>query len=488
MAPWSCRSPSLRLLRSRLAGCGALPGGDSGQVSDGSDETGTMVPSGLEINESLGGVRAPWCMLGAAARHSHVAVAWQGCLVLCGGELADGFLASDVWMFSMRVNSSDLFHVDLRHWSPLRGRDPQHGPRERAFHSASLLGSYMVVYGGQGALWCGVGGGVSGWWGRRGRVCGWGGGGGPWLHVGGAVGGQPLPHCPAPPLQYHLDYCSMYSESSTCGQDPECSWCLDACQSPAPHSNVSIVRSTTITLSPSSEMDVSLVYKGFIYPLLAGPPPAPHVSVWARVQRLHVVAKLGRTPNAPELEEVGRWAVQQEKETRPLQRPGAQRLFGSPERGNKYLVQVEGHLNSSGTGQSSELTLVWDRTGVPGGSEISYFFLEPFRAGSCPSYPSCLACLADQGCGWCPLSASCHGRLEGPGGGGPCGGGSVRLVLSPSNCFLCEEYRDCHACSADPFCEWQVNSSKKGDLLCSRRGRQPHAIRAPHDCPALCHQ
>lgn len=80
--------------------------------------------------------------------------------------------------------------------------------------------------------------------------------------------------------------------------------------------------------------------------------------------------------------------------------------------------------------------------------EISYFFLEPFRAGPCHSYPSCLACLADQGCGWCPLSASCHGRLEGPGGGGPCGGGSVRLVLSPSNCFLCEEYRDCHACSA----------------------------------------
>nr|XP_032662188.1 multiple epidermal growth factor-like domains protein 8 [Chelonoidis abingdonii] len=131
---------------------------------------------------------------------------------------------------------------------------------------------------------------------------------------------------------------------------------------------VSIVRSTTITLSPSSEMDVSLVYKGFIYPLLAGPPPAPHVSIWARVQRLHVIAKLGRAPNAPELEEVGRWAVQQEKETHPLQRPGSQRLFGSPERGNKYLVQVEGHLNSSGTGQSSELTLVWDRTGVPGGS------------------------------------------------------------------------------------------------------------------------
>ncbi|XP_074837451.1 multiple epidermal growth factor-like domains protein 8 [Carettochelys insculpta] len=663
-----------------------------------------------------------------AARHSHVAVAWQGCLVLCGGELADGSLASDVWMyrpleghwlelappnatgsrppglashaaavvdswlyifggrtamdvfsaqmfrfqletwqwervvpaggkapaaaghsmvfhlpsrtllvygghrpstarFSMRVNSTDLFHVDLRLWSSLRGRDPQHGPRERAFHSASLMGSYMVVYGGNVHthyheekcyedevffyhLGCHQ-------WvpsralvhalphERAGQAA-----GGRYSHVAavlqdnvllvaGGFSGAPrgdLMAYKVPPFvfqvpsqNYHLDYCSMYTESSTCAKDPECTWCLDACQSPAPHSNcpstgclglarllvdcesclafggtgpplphapgpfgwcvqnetcmpiaeqsrcrvgqisgtygwwgprpvfitslegcqrhnflpglhlityqhprndsqpdkVSVVRSTTITLSPSTEMDVSLVYKGFIYPLLAGPPPAPHISVWARMQRLHVVAKLGRAPSSPELEEVGRWAVQQEKETRPLQRPGTQWLFGSPERSNKYLVQVEGHLNSSGGGQSSELTLIWDRTGVPGGSEISYFFLEPFRGGPCPSYPSCLACLADQGCGWCPLSASCHGRLQ---SSGPCGAGAVRLVLSPSNCFLCEEYRDCHACSADPFCEWQVNGNKKGDLLCSRRGRQPLAIRAPQDCPALCHQ
>ncbi|XP_027714005.1 multiple epidermal growth factor-like domains protein 8 [Vombatus ursinus] len=190
---------------------------------------------------------------GPAARHSHVAVAWAGSLVLMGGELADGSLTSDVWAFSpqagghwellappssgppglaghaaalvddswlyifggrtqhdlfssglfrfrlegpgwgrghweevqpaggrppaatghsmifhppsrallvygghrpstarfsVRVNSTELFHVDLRMWTSLRGRDGQRGPRERAFHTASVLGNYMVVYGG----------------------------------------------------------------------------------------------------------------------------------------------------------------------------------------------------------------------------------------------------------------------------------------------------------------------------------------------------
>lgn len=188
-----------------------------------------------------------------AARHSHVAVAWAGSLVLMGGELADGSLINDVWAFSplgrghwellappassssgppglaghaaalvddvwlyvsggrtqhdlfssglfrfrldstsggyweqvipaggrppaatghsmvfhapsrallvhgghrpstarfsVRVNSTELFHVDRRVWTTLKGRDGLQGPRERAFHTASVLGNYMVVYG-----------------------------------------------------------------------------------------------------------------------------------------------------------------------------------------------------------------------------------------------------------------------------------------------------------------------------------------------------
>lgn len=62
------------------------------------------------------------------------------------------------------------------------------------------------------------------------------------------------------------------------------------------------MRSTTVTLSPGAEADVSLVYRGFIHPLLGPPtPPGPGPSVWARIQRLDVVARLGRLPNAPEM-------------------------------------------------------------------------------------------------------------------------------------------------------------------------------------------
>lgn len=63
---------------------------------------------------------------------------------------------------------------------------------------------------------------------------------------------------------------------------------------------VLIVRSTTITLTPSSETDVSVVYRGFIHPLLPGGPGGPgaeDVAVWARAQRLHVLARMARGPD-----------------------------------------------------------------------------------------------------------------------------------------------------------------------------------------------
>ncbi|XP_068855259.1 multiple epidermal growth factor-like domains protein 8 [Aphelocoma coerulescens] len=304
---------------------------------------------------------------------------------------------------------------------------------------------------------------------------------------------------------------------------------------------VSIIRSSTITLTPPGDAAVSLEFRGFIHPLLGPPgPPGPGPNVWARIQRLAVVARLGKRPNSSDLGIWGilgfwgvlgifggilgassgwRWShssgnaptppiwrkwgaggAQQERETRPLRRPRPERLFGAPERGNRYLVQVEGHLNASG-GLSSELTLTWDRTGVPGGSEISFFFLEPFRGspGGCPSRPSCLSCLADLGCAWCPPSSSCHPRDPPPKAGAPCAAfgadsgdfGAPRLVLHPQNCVLCEEHRDCRSCAGDPFCEWQTlgpPDSKRGDFVCSRRGRQGGAVRDPRQCPPPCSQ
>lgn len=72
---------------------------------------------------------------------------------------------------------------------------------------------------------------------------------------------------------------------------------------------VLIVRSTTITLTPSPETDVSLVYRGFIHPLLPGGPGGPgaeDVAVWARAQRLHVLARMARGPDTENMVRVPR--------------------------------------------------------------------------------------------------------------------------------------------------------------------------------------
>uniref|UniRef100_A0A8C4SXY5 Multiple EGF like domains 8 n=1 Tax=Erpetoichthys calabaricus TaxID=27687 RepID=A0A8C4SXY5_ERPCA len=564
------------------------------------------------------------------ARHSHIAVEWLGNMVIFGGELANGSLASDVWMysplnnswkelshsnapgapklanhaaavvnnhlyvfggrtnedmfsselyrfalesklwelvqpsggkppaaaghsmvfhaasrtllvygghrpstarFSMRVNTTDAFHVDQLYWTTFRSRYPINGPRERAFHSATVIGNYMVIYGEcflpkQKALLK-----VKGV--NKPHLCYF-----KKIYCGNTfcLGlARFLPDCqsclifsghgeslPQAPNTFgwcvQNESCAPVSEFNSCKVDPisgAYGWwgqktrfitSLEECQrdnfTPGIHlltyqnprndsqpDKVSIVRSTSITLNPSTEMDVTLAFKGFIHPLWNNAGPWDIVSVWARIQRLYVVGKIAKGPNSTELtEELGRWTVQQEKISRLLQRPNGERLFQALDRGNKYAIQVEGYLNNSGNGQTSELTLTWNRTSVLGGSEISFLFLEPFSSDSCSSYRSCLACLADQSCGWCPHSSTCLQRIDSHGNTTQCADGTLQFILSPANCMLCEDYRDCESCTKDQFCEWQINSNKKGDFLCSRRGRIAGSIRSPVGCPTLCNQ
>ncbi|KAG7276205.1 hypothetical protein CRUP_004796, partial [Coryphaenoides rupestris] len=642
------------------------------------------------------------------ARHSHTAVDWKGNMVVFGGELANGSLASDVWMyrpvqdnwqqlglshspgapklanhaaavvdhylyvfggrteedmfssslyrfsllgsglwesvqptggkppataghslvfhnasrtllvygghrpttarFSVRVNNTDAFHVDRRFWTAFRSRFPATGPRERAFHSATVIGNYMVVYGGNVHIH------------YQEEKCydeelffyhlGWGGESvrGRYSHVATVMEGRVLlvaggysgvargdlvaykvPLFVSSELGNRDAICEEAPDESMCLKNPECSWCegrcreyqptypcgstgclglarfLSDCQSclvfsgtpaslarapgdfgwcvqnescltvsersacrvdqisgtygwwgertrfltalnscrtdndvPGLHlltfqhprndsqpDKVSILRSTTISLNPTTEMDVALQFRGFIHPLWGAPPPAPPttdtVAMWARIQRLHFEARMALGPTSNQLEVVGRWAAQQEKELKLLGRPDRSRLFPNLTRGNHYLVQAEGYLNNSGSGQTSEMALIWNRTALPGGSEISFLFLEPYRSGSCSAYTSCLACLSDQSCGWCPSLARCLLR-SGP---EPCleeqGGGERHLLLAPQHCTLCDDYRDCSACT-------QINSSKKGDYQCSRRGRLDGSIRDPGGCPKVCNQ
>lgn len=77
-----------------------------------------------------------------AARHSHVAVAWAGSLVLMGGELADGSLTSDVWAFSPLGGG---------HWELLApAASSSSGPPGLAGHAAALVDSiWLYVSGGR---------------------------------------------------------------------------------------------------------------------------------------------------------------------------------------------------------------------------------------------------------------------------------------------------------------------------------------------------
>ncbi|XP_051901341.1 LOW QUALITY PROTEIN: multiple epidermal growth factor-like domains protein 8 [Pristis pectinata] len=661
-----------------------------------------------------------------AARHAHCAVEWRGGMLVFGGELRNGLLANDVWLyepvperwrllrprstqtppglaahaaavveqhlyvfggrtdqdwfsaamfrfhleqwiweeviptggkspaaaghsmvfhpasrmllvhgghrisprFSYRTNATHAFHVDQRYWSTLKSRPSAAGPRERAFHSATLIGNYMVVYGGNVHIhyqeekcyddriffyhlgchqW------VSGE--ELGRLTSTGDGWesrslrGRYSHVAavmngnilltaGGFSGRPLGDLVAYKVpifvsqvlvqNVHLDYCSLYGAETACSKDPDCVWCQARCQiyqahSACPHvgclglasllsdcqsclvfgqsraqpplapgpfgwcvqtrsclpaadqarcqvepvsgiqgwwgsdttfissleqcqklnfmpglhlvtylqprnlsqpDKVELHTTPSYVQNPSVELEAVMMFQGFIHPLFDAPTPSDNVLVTLQLQRLYVVAKVGRTANSLEMEEVGHWAGQPEKEMRLLQRNSGDRLFPILERGNKYAIRLEGSLNNSGNGQTSEMTLTWERSKVVGTSEISFHFLEPFRSDNCDSYLSCLACLSDQGCGWCPGSGSC--RLRTSGMDGQCGR-DLQLVLVPGDCPLCVEHTNCQPCSADPHCEWHVSSSRKGDFQCTRRGRSPTGIRAPALCPMPCH-
>lgn len=92
-------------------------------------------------------------------------------------------------------------------------------------------------------------------------------------------------------------------------------------------------------------------------------------------QESHVIAyRLLRLLNRSSVQTdvLGRWSAQEEKEIRMLSRPDGSRLFQNLTRGNWYLIQAEGYLNNSASGQTSEMALTWNRTALPGGSVSVY--------------------------------------------------------------------------------------------------------------------
>lgn len=75
-----------------------------------------------------------------SARHSHTAVAWEGCLILFGGELASGFLANDVWIYLPREGRWQEM-VPVNTMSLL--------PPGLAGHASAVVDEWLYIFGGE---------------------------------------------------------------------------------------------------------------------------------------------------------------------------------------------------------------------------------------------------------------------------------------------------------------------------------------------------
>ncbi|XP_072326218.1 multiple epidermal growth factor-like domains protein 8 [Scyliorhinus torazame] len=205
----------------------------------------------------------------AVAAHSMVFHPASRTLIVHGGHRVSP-------RFSYRTNTTDIFHVDLHYWTNLKSTPSSSSPRERAFHSATIIGNYMVVYGGNFHIhyheekcydgdiffyhlgchqWVsseelgllistGNGRESKSFRGRYSHVAAV--MNGNILLVVGGYSGQPMGDLIAYKVpifvsqvlvqNVHLDYCSLYGVEQGCNKDPDCVWCQSRCQSYQQHS------------------------------------------------------------------------------------------------------------------------------------------------------------------------------------------------------------------------------------------------------------
>ncbi|GCB83071.1 hypothetical protein scyTo_0023529, partial [Scyliorhinus torazame] len=80
-----------------------------------------------------------------AGRHSHTVVEWKGRMLLFGGQLANGSLANDIWLYDPLAES----------WKLLSAANSQ-CPPGLAAHTATVVEQYLYVHGGE-CVWGEIG-------------------------------------------------------------------------------------------------------------------------------------------------------------------------------------------------------------------------------------------------------------------------------------------------------------------------------------------
>ncbi|MPC73059.1 Multiple epidermal growth factor-like domains protein 8 [Portunus trituberculatus] len=166
------------------------------------------------------------------------------------------------------------------------------------------------------------------------------------------------------------------------------------------------------------------------------------------------------------------------KEAAVAKRPGGGKVLVP---GGRQLIEAKAWVDP---GAAGHLSLSW--AGADRGT-LSYRHLEPYSRGgaACLPHDTCLGCLTDALCQWCPGSATCLPRDDPKAvclGGAGSGAGRHFPVLDIGECHTCEQHIYCSAC-VGAGCEWLPDKAH-----CSRRGRFTGAITLPHACPAPCHR
>ncbi|VVD02143.1 unnamed protein product, partial [Leptidea sinapis] len=112
---------------------------------------------------------------------------------------------------------------------------------------------------------------------------------------------------------------------------------------------------------------------------------------------------------------------------------------------------------------------------------FTFEFLEPYTEGKCANYDNCMLCLSDAACGWCELTSRCESRSVDEEVTCTADGEWRYLTLQPAACPNCSNYITCERCVAGNYCEWWADEAR-----CSRRGRASGAIVDSSECPAPC--
>ncbi|UYV69929.1 MEGF8 [Cordylochernes scorpioides] len=140
----------------------------------------------------------------------------------------------------------------------------------------------------------------------------------------------------------------------------------------------------------------------------------------------------------------------------------------------RYLVDVRLSIPPA-FNTTATLQLLWSSGVALRPTVVEAQYLEPYAGNSsCDNYPTCLACLMDARCGWCPRGR-CKARDS-----GSC---PQSAVLEPSQCPKCSDHIYCRHCVQESACEWQIEESQ-----CVRRGRSKDSVRHPQLCPQDCYQ